>query len=49
MTLRFPPERLREINRILEQTAWGGYRTEFFPAYDYKDAAERQRRQMRGK
>jgi uncharacterized protein with GYD domain len=49
VTLRFAPERLREVNRILEQTAWGGYRTEFFPAYDYKAAAEQQRRQMQAK
>ena len=49
MTLRFPPARLREINRILEDTAWGGYRTEFFPTYDYKAAAESQRREMRAK
>ena len=49
VTLRFPPDRLREINRILEQTAWGGYRTEFFPTYDYKAAAEQQRQQMRSK
>jgi hypothetical protein len=47
VTLRLPPERLREVNRVLEQTAWGPYRTEFFPAYDYKAAAESQRRQMR--
>jgi uncharacterized protein with GYD domain len=49
VTLRFAPERLREINRVLEQSAWGGYRTEFFPAYDYKAAAEQQRRQMQAK
>ena len=49
VTLRFAPERLREVNRILDQTAWGGYRTEFFPAYDYRAAAEQQRRQMRAK
>jgi hypothetical protein len=49
VTLRFAPERLREINRVLEQTAWGGYRTEFFPTYDYKAAAEQQRRQMRAR
>lgn len=47
VTLRFPVERLREINRVLEQTAWGPYRTEFFPTYDYKSVAESQRRQMR--
>ena len=36
MTLRLPATRLREINRVLEDTAWGPYRTEFFPTYDYK-------------
>jgi hypothetical protein len=36
VTLRFPASRLREINRILETTAWGSYRTEFYPTYDYK-------------
>lgn len=49
VTLRFPAPRLREINRILEDTAWGGYRTEFFPTYDYKNVAEQQRREMRAK
>jgi hypothetical protein len=36
VTLQFPASRLREINRILENTAWGSYRTEFYPTYDYK-------------
>lgn len=49
VTLRFPVTRLREVNRVLEDTAWGGYRTEFFPTYDYKNAAEQQRREMRAK
>ena len=40
VTLRVPPERLREVNRVIEQTAWGGYRTEFYAPYDYKAAAE---------
>jgi hypothetical protein len=35
-TLRLPASRLREVNRILENTAWGSYRTEFYPTYDYK-------------
>lgn len=49
VTLRFAPDRLREVNRILEQTAWGGYRTEFFPTYDYKSVADQQRQLMRTK
>ncbi|HEY4835638.1 MAG TPA: hypothetical protein VII07_13305 [Bradyrhizobium sp.] len=36
VTLRFPASRLREVNRVLESTAWGAYKTEFYPTYDYK-------------
>nr|WP_238313850.1 hypothetical protein [Methylobacterium crusticola] len=46
VTLRFPPSKLREINVVLENTAWGPYRTEFFPTYDYKALAEQQKRTM---
>lgn len=45
VTLRVPAERLREVNRAIEMTAWGGYRTEFYPTYDYKKVAE----DLRGK
>jgi len=40
VTLRVPAERLREVNRALEETAWGAYRTEFYPTYDYKSVWE---------
>jgi hypothetical protein len=43
VTLRVPAERLREVNRALEETAWGAYRTEFYPTYDYKAVAQQQR------
>jgi hypothetical protein len=43
VTLRVPAERLREVNRVIEESAWGSYRTEFFPTYDYKAVAEQQR------
>jgi hypothetical protein len=36
VTLRLPASRLREVNRIIEDTAWGAYHTEFYPTYDYK-------------
>lgn len=36
VTLRLPASRLREVNRVLENSAWGSYRTEFYPTYDYK-------------
>jgi hypothetical protein len=44
VTLRVPPDRLREVNRVIEETAWGGYRTEFYPTYDYKALAEQERK-----
>jgi uncharacterized protein with GYD domain len=43
VTVRFPPEKLREVNRMIEQKAWGAYRTEFYPTYDYKAVAEQER------
>lgn len=36
VVVRLPATRLRELNRVLEDTAWGAYRTEFYPTYDYK-------------
>jgi hypothetical protein len=36
ITLRLSASRLRDVNRVLEDTAWGAYRTEFYPTYDYK-------------
>ena len=40
VTLRVPADKLREVNRAIENTAWGGYRTEFYPTYDYKAIGE---------
>ena len=40
VTLRFPAEKLREVNLSIERTAWGPYRTEFYPTYDYKAVGE---------
>ncbi len=36
ITLRRPASRIREVNSVLEDTAWGAYPTEFYPTYDYK-------------
>jgi hypothetical protein len=36
VTIRLPASRLREVNQIFENTAWGVYRTEFYPTYDRK-------------
>jgi hypothetical protein len=34
---------MRAGNRAIEQSAWGGYRTEFYPTYDYNAVAEERR------
>jgi hypothetical protein len=39
VTLRVPPDKLREVNRAIEQTAWGAFHTEFYPTYDLKSEA----------
>ena len=35
VTLRLPAERLGEVNRMIEEKAWGAFRTEFYPTYDF--------------
>lgn len=45
VTLRVPADKLRDVNRVLEETAWGGYRTEFYPTYDYRALAEQARKE----
>ena len=40
VTLRVPAERLREVNLAIENGAWGAFRTEFYPTYDYKAIGE---------
>lgn len=46
VTLRFPAEKLREVNLAIEHGAWGAFRTEFYPTYDYKSVWEASRRQQ---
>ena len=36
VTLRVPAEKLRAVNRAIEERAWGTYRTEFYATYDYR-------------
>lgn len=40
VTLKVPAGRLREVNRAIEDTAWGGFKTEFYPTYDYTPVAQ---------
>ena len=36
VTLRVPPEKLRAVNLVIEQSAWGAFKTEFYATYDFK-------------
>jgi hypothetical protein len=36
VTLKLPPEKLREVNLAIEENAWGAFKTEFYPTYDFK-------------
>lgn len=47
VTLRFPAEKLREVNLAIEHGAWGAYRTEFYPTYDYLPVWKAQRQQQK--
>jgi len=49
VTLKLPPEKLREVNVVLENTVWGLYRPDFYPTYDYKQLAEQQKQMMRAR
>jgi hypothetical protein len=46
VTLRFPAEKLRDVNRLIEGEAWGGYRTEFYPTYDYRGLYDQLKHKM---
>jgi hypothetical protein len=49
ITLKFPAEKLRAVNVALENTAWGPYRTDFYPTYDYQQLAEQQKKAMQAR
>lgn len=40
VTLKLPGHRLRDVNLALEQSAWGGFSTEFYPTYDFQPVWE---------
>ena len=47
VTLRLPPGKLAEVNVELERSAWGVFRTECFPAYDFVPVREKIRDRVR--
>ena len=38
--LRLEPDGLRSLNRFMEQKAWGAFRYEVYPSYDFEPIAE---------
>ena len=40
VTLRLPPSKLAEVNVELERSAWGVFRTECYPTYDFVPVRE---------
>jgi hypothetical protein len=43
VTLRFPADKLRDVNRSIEGSAWGAFRTEMYATYDFMPVALQQR------
>jgi hypothetical protein len=47
VTLRVPPDRLRDVNLAIENAGWGAYRSEFYPTYDYRPVWEEQQKKRK--
>ena len=47
VTLRLPASKLAEVNVELERSAWGIFRTECYPAYDFVPVRERIKERVR--
>lgn len=40
ITLKIQPKDLRRLNLAVEKSAWGAFKTEFYPTYEFKDIAK---------
>ncbi|MDF2117003.1 hypothetical protein PY365_15560 [Roseiarcaceae bacterium H3SJ34-1] len=47
VTLRLPPSKLAAVNVELERSAWGVFKTECYPAYDFVPVREMIRERVR--
>lgn len=47
VTLELPPHLLPQVNLELERSAWGVFRTECYPTYDFVPVRERIRERVR--
>ncbi len=48
VTLRVPTGRLREVNVAVEKYGWSAFRTEFYPAYEFKGIFNKLRKRATG-
>ena len=48
VTLRVPAAKLRDVNLVIEKSAWGAFDTEFFPTYDFRPVYDRIRSEQTG-
>jgi hypothetical protein len=39
--VKVEPSKLRNLNRFMEEKAWGPFRYEVYPSYDFKSIAEK--------
>ena len=49
VTLRLPPSRLQAVNVELERSAWGVFRTEAYPSYDFTRVRKRLARESKAR
>lgn len=49
VTLRLPAERLREVNRLIEEKAWGAFSVDFYPTYDFQPIWDKIQSERRAK
>lgn len=40
ITLKIHPKDLRRLNLAVEKSAWGAFKTEFYPTYEFKEIAK---------
>jgi len=45
VTLKVAPDRLRDVNLAIEQSAWGAFSTEFYPTYDFTEVWQQKRKE----
>lgn len=48
VTLSVPATKLRDVNLVIEKSAWGAFDTEFFPTYDFRPVYERIKSEQSG-